>query len=160
MTAGALLSSAAILGGVGTLFALVIALAQRRLYVWEDPRIDAVTGMLPGANCGACGQVGCRAFAEKLVGGQTEPATCTVLSSDDRSDLASYLGVEVGSATRRVARLLCAGGSDVAPTPRRVRRPADLPRRRGRGRRRQGLQLGLPQPGRLRPLVRRSTRCS
>jgi len=115
MTAGALVSSAMILGGVGTLFALVIALAQRRLYVWEDPRIDAVTGMLPGANCGACGQVGCRAFAEKLVAGDTEPATCTVLSADDRSDLADYLGVDVGSAVRRVARLLCAGGCDVAP---------------------------------------------
>jgi len=115
MTAGALVSSAMILGGVGTLFALVIALAQRRLYVWEDPRIDAVTGMLPGANCGACGQVGCRSFAERLVAGETEPATCTVLSSDDRSDLASYLGVAVGAATRRVARLLCAGGCDVAP---------------------------------------------
>jgi Na+-translocating ferredoxin:NAD+ oxidoreductase RNF subunit RnfB len=115
MTAGALVSSAMILGGVGTLFALVIALAQRRLYVWEDPRIDAVTGMLPGANCGACGLVGCRSFAEQLVAGTTEPATCTVLSSDDRSDLASYLGVAVGSATRRVARLLCAGDCNVAP---------------------------------------------
>lgn len=115
MTAGAIVSSALILGGVGTLFALVIALAQRRLYVWEDPRIDAVAGMLPGANCGACGQVGCRPFAERLVAGETAPATCTVLSADDRSDLAEYLGVEVGAATRRVARLLCAGGCDVAP---------------------------------------------
>ncbi len=115
MTAGALVSSALILGGVGTVFALVIALVQRRLYVWEDPRIDAVAGMLPGANCGACGQVGCRPFAERLVAGETEPATCTVLSPDDRQDLAAYLGVEVGSAVRRVARLLCAGGCDVAP---------------------------------------------
>ncbi len=115
MTADALVSSALILGGVGTLFALVIALAQRRLYVWEDPRIDAVAGMLPGANCGACGQVGCRPFAEHLVAGTTEPATCTVLSADDREGLAAYLGVEVGSAIRRVARLLCAGGCDVAP---------------------------------------------
>jgi Na+-translocating ferredoxin:NAD+ oxidoreductase RNF subunit RnfB len=115
MTAGALFSSALILGGVGTFFAVVIALANRRLYVWEDPRINAVNQMLPGANCGACGQVGCRTFAENLVAGDTEPATCTVLSDDDREDLADYLGVEVGSATRRIARLLCAGGCDVAP---------------------------------------------
>lgn len=115
MTTSALLSSALILGGVGTVFALVIALAQRRFYVWEDPRIEAVAGMLPGANCGACGQVGCRSFAEHLVAGQTEPATCTVLSADARVDLAAYLGVAVGAATRRVARLSCAGGCDVAP---------------------------------------------
>jgi Na+-translocating ferredoxin:NAD+ oxidoreductase subunit B len=115
MTTSALLSSALILGGVGTVFALVIALAQRRFYVWEDPRIEAVAGMLPGANCGACGQVGCRSFAEHLVARETEPATCTVLSADDRQDLAAYLGVAVGAATRRVARLSCAGGCDVAP---------------------------------------------
>lgn len=115
MTTSAFLSSALILGGVGTVFALVIALAQRRFYVWEDPRIEAVAGMLPGANCGACGQVGCRPFAEHLVAGETEPATCTVLSADDRKELAAYLGVAVGAATRRVARLSCAGGCDVAP---------------------------------------------
>ena len=115
MTAGGLVTSALILGGVGAFFAIVIALAQRRLYVWEDPRIDAVSQMLPGANCGACGQVGCRPFAEHLVAGDVVPATCTVLSLDDRDELAAYLGVEAGSATRRVARLLCAGGCDVAP---------------------------------------------
>jgi RnfABCDGE-type electron transport complex B subunit len=115
MTAGVFVASALILGGVGTFFAIVIAVAQRRLYVWEDPRIDAVSQMLPGANCGACGQVGCRPFAEHLVAGDEAPATCTVLSSEDREDLAAFLGVEVGSATRRVARLLCAGGCDVAP---------------------------------------------
>jgi electron transport complex protein RnfB len=115
MTVGALLSSALILGGVGTFFAIVIALANRRLYVWEDPRIDAVADMLPGANCGACGQPGCRPFAESLVAGQVVPATCTVLSADDRADLAGYLGVDVGAANRRIARLLCAGGCDVAP---------------------------------------------
>jgi len=107
--------SAAILGGVGTFFAAVIALARKRLYVWEDPRIDAVTGFLPGANCGACGKAGCRAFAESLVMGQSQPAGCTVASPDVRVDIAGYLGVDVGAAATRVARLLCAGGCDVAP---------------------------------------------
>lgn len=107
--------SAAILGGVGTFFAIMIALAGRRFYVWEDPRIDQVTNLLPGANCGACGLAGCRAFAEALVQGSIEPATCTVASPDDRTDIASFLGVDVGSAATRVARLLCAGGCDVAP---------------------------------------------
>jgi Na+-translocating ferredoxin:NAD+ oxidoreductase RNF subunit RnfB len=104
-----------ILGGVGTFFATVIALARKKLYVWEDPRIDAVTGFLPGANCGACGKAGCRAFAESLVMGHSAPAGCTVASADVRVDIAAYLGVDVGKAATRVARLLCAGGCDVAP---------------------------------------------
>lgn len=107
--------SAVILGGVGTFFATMIALARKKLYVWEDPRIDEVNAMLPGANCGACGFAGCRAFAEQLIGGATEPAVCTVASPDDRVEIAAYLGVDVGTAANRVARLLCAGGCDVAP---------------------------------------------
>jgi Na+-translocating ferredoxin:NAD+ oxidoreductase RNF subunit RnfB len=107
--------SAAILGGVGTFFASVIAIARKKLYVWEDPRIDEVNALLPGANCGACGHAGCRAFAESLVKGSAQPAGCTVASPDARADVASYLGVDVGAAANRVARLLCAGGCDVAP---------------------------------------------
>ncbi|NIU60383.1 MAG: Fe-S cluster protein, partial [Pseudomonas stutzeri] len=63
--------------GVALTFAILIALANKKLKVWEDPRIDAVTDMLPGSNCGACGSAGCRAFAEELVEGKVQPASCT-----------------------------------------------------------------------------------
>lgn len=109
------LASVAILGGVGLTFGALIALANRRLRVWEDPRIDAVSELLPGANCGACGYAGCRAFAEATVSGAAQPALCTVMSPDEREDVASLLGVDAGEAVRRVARLLCAGGTGAAP---------------------------------------------
>jgi Na+-translocating ferredoxin:NAD+ oxidoreductase subunit B len=109
------LQAVAILGGVGLTFGALIALTHRRMWVWEDPRIDAVTELLPGTNCGACGYAGCRAFAEATVSGAAEPAKCTVMGPDMRSDVAEYLGVDAGTADRRVARLLCAGGRDVAP---------------------------------------------
>jgi len=112
---GALLLSVAILGGIGLVFGALIALANAKLRVWEDPRIDDVEKLLPGANCGACGFPGCRGFAEAVVGGAIQPAKCTVMSDDQRADVADYLGVDAGAADRVVARLLCAGGSDVAP---------------------------------------------
>lgn len=115
LSVSSFVASAAILGGVGTFFATMIALARKKLYVWEDPRIDGVADLLPGANCGACGLAGCRAFAESLVQGAIQPAGCTVASPDARTDIAEYLGVDVGAAATRVARLLCAGGCDVAP---------------------------------------------
>ncbi|CAN5618263.1 Fe-S cluster domain-containing protein [soil metagenome] len=115
MNPTAVLLSVAILGGVGLTFGALIALAHRKLWVWEDPRIDGVTDLLPGANCGACGYAGCRAFAEAAVQGIVEPAVCTVMGPEMLEDVASYLGVDAGAADRRVARLLCAGGSDVAP---------------------------------------------
>lgn len=109
-----ILRSTAIVAGVGLVFGVLIAVAHLKLKVWEDPRIDAVTDLLPGTNCGACGQPGCRAFAEALIAGKIPPATCTVMGPDDVADVAGYLGVDAGEVEKRVARLLCAGGADVA----------------------------------------------
>lgn len=113
MVGSTTLLSAAILGGVSLTFAFLIAIASKKLKVWEDPRVDGVTDMLPGSNCGACGAAGCRAFAEELIAGQRRPAQCTQLGGDDVIEVANYLGVEAGEAVKRVARLLCAGGSNV-----------------------------------------------
>lgn len=102
------------LAGLCVTLAAVLALAHRILYVWEDPRIEQVTDMLPGANCGACGVPGCRAFAERVVEGDLQPGQCPVGGADTATLVAEYLGVDAGSLERTVARLLCAGGSDVA----------------------------------------------
>jgi Na+-translocating ferredoxin:NAD+ oxidoreductase RNF subunit RnfB len=109
-----ILTAVLILGGTGLAFAILIALANSKLWVWSDPRIDVVAGMLPNANCGACGLPGCRAFAEKAVAGEIQPAECTVATPDARMSIAGFLGVDAGQADRRVARLLCAGGTDVS----------------------------------------------
>ena len=110
-----ILLSVAVLGGVGTVFGALIALANRSFRVEEDPRLDALADLLPGANCGACGFAGCRAFAEAVIEGRTPPATCTVMSEAEREEVGDFLGVDAGAADRKVARLLCAGGFDVAP---------------------------------------------
>ena len=108
------LGSVYILSGVGLVFAILIALAYWKLRVYEDPRIDTVAAMLPGANCGACGFPGCRNFAEQAVLGNVKPALCNVINDEGAAAIAKFLGVEVGAANRRVARLLCAGGTNVA----------------------------------------------
>jgi electron transport complex protein RnfB len=102
------------LGGLTLLLALMLIIANKKLYVYEDPRIDVVEGMLPHANCGACGYPGCRPFAEALVKGEMLPGKCTVSSEEGRKEIASYLGVDAGSEEKRVARLACAGGINVA----------------------------------------------
>jgi electron transport complex protein RnfB len=109
-----ILDAILILGGTGLVFGVFIALANRKLWVWEDPRIDVVAQMLPNANCGACGLPGCRAFAEQAVAGTISPAQCTVANDATHESIAGFLGVNAGEALRRVARLQCAGGTDVA----------------------------------------------
>ena len=106
----------AFMTALGLLLAAVLMLANRWLYVFEDPRIDEVEELLPKANCGACGTAGCRTFAELLVKGEVEPGQCTVNSKDTNQLIASFLGVELGTHEKRVARLACAGGTHVAYT--------------------------------------------
>ena len=108
------LASVAILGTLGLLFGGMIAAATKKLWVWEDPRIDDVAAMLPGNNCGACGQAGCRAFAEKAVAGEIQPAQCSVMDAAAVAAVAAYLGVGAGDANKRIARLLCGGGTGVS----------------------------------------------
>jgi len=103
-----------ILSGVSFVLAAVISLCYQKLRVWEDPRIDQIASMLPGANCGACGFPGCRGLAEQIVLRRAKPASCTVSNEEGRQDIAAFLGVDAGESVKRVARLLCAGGTNVA----------------------------------------------
>lgn len=106
--------SVAFMSGLGILLSVILAIANKKLWVYEDPRIDEVEEMLPSTNCGACGEAGCRTFAEKLITGEIQPAQCTVNTKDAQCDIADFLGVEAGEVEKRVARLACAGGSHVA----------------------------------------------
>ncbi len=102
------------IGGLTLLLAVILVIAHRFLRVEEDPRIDMVEEMLPHANCGACGVPGCRAFAEKLVKEGINPAKCTVSSPEGIQKIAQFLGIEVETEEKKVARLLCAGGKKEA----------------------------------------------
>jgi Na+-translocating ferredoxin:NAD+ oxidoreductase subunit B len=109
-----ILTAIAFLAGLCVLLATVLALAHRKLWVAEDPRLDVVADMLPGANCGACGVPGCRAFAEEVIAGTLLPGQCTVGGADTAGRVASFLGIDAGAVEKKVARLLCGGSSEVA----------------------------------------------
>jgi electron transport complex protein RnfB len=105
-----ILTASAIMAGLGFAFGTLLAVAYRYLKVEEDPRLEVVEEMLPGSNCGACGEPGCRALAEKLVAGAVAPSKCTVVSPTGLERIADFLGVDPGEQEKRVARLHCAGG--------------------------------------------------
>jgi RnfABCDGE-type electron transport complex B subunit len=102
------------LAALSFIFASLLVLAHRKLHVDEDPRIEAANQMLPGTNCGACGYPGCLGLAEAIVDGSALPGKCTVMSEEERELLAGFLGVDAGAEEKVVARLACAGGTNVA----------------------------------------------
>ena len=99
---------------LAVLLSAILLLAGRFLRVEEDRRLEKLVTLLPGTNCGACGQPGCRAFAEALLAGEAAPAGCSVSSPEARQRIADFLDVPVGAAERRVARLACAGDRNTA----------------------------------------------
>lgn len=114
MDLAAVIIAVAVMSGLGFSLASILAVANRKLYVFEDPRLDQVEHLLPGSNCGACGLPGCRAFAEAVVARTLTPGGCTAATEESRDNIAEYLGVDVGGAEKQVARLACAGGTNVA----------------------------------------------
>ena len=62
-----ILISMGVLGMTALLAACLLYVVSLFFKVEEDPRIDLVTAVLPGANCGGCGFAGCRNFAEACV---------------------------------------------------------------------------------------------
>lgn len=109
-----ILIALAALGSLTLLLATMLIAANKKLYVYEDPRIDTVEDLLPHANCGACGYPGCRPFAEALVAGKVLPGKCTVGTEEGRENIANFLGVALGNEEKQIARLACAGGTNVA----------------------------------------------
>ena len=62
-----ILLSLLVLGLTGLIASVLLYVVARQFAVEEDPRIDLVQTVVPGANCGGCGFAGCRALAEACV---------------------------------------------------------------------------------------------
>ncbi|MCQ2975946.1 MAG: RnfABCDGE type electron transport complex subunit B [Bacteroidales bacterium] len=106
--------SIAVLCVVAILAAIILYLVAKKFKVEEDPRIDQVTELLPGANCGGCGFAGCRNFAESCVK-SLEGKFCNVGGPDVMNKIAEILGGQVSAATPKVAVVRCAGSLDCRP---------------------------------------------
>ncbi len=101
---------AAVLGG---LLALVIGLAAKAFAIETDARLETVTDMLPGVNCGGCGYAGCADFAKAVVEDRAAPSQCPVCTSEDIARIAEYLGISAGEKEKVVAVVRCSGSISV-----------------------------------------------
>ncbi|NLZ19720.1 MAG: RnfABCDGE type electron transport complex subunit B [Bacteroidales bacterium] len=100
----------AILAVLGFLLALILFWVARRFKVEEDPRIDEVEKVMPGANCGGCGFAGCRAFADSAVkAANMDNHYCPVGGDEVMQKVASILGFTVTAKAPQVAVVRCNG---------------------------------------------------
>ncbi len=95
---------------LGILSAVILYFVARKFKVEEDPRIDEVEKMLPGANCGGCGFAGCRAMAEAMVKRDDISALfCPVGGAETMKTAAAYLGKVAPEKEPTVATVRCGG---------------------------------------------------
>lgn len=102
------------LGGIGLVAATTLGLAAKKFAVEVDPREAAIMDVLPGANCGACGEPGCSGYAKGVADGTLSPNLCTPGGSDTIQAIADILGIEAVATTPQVAVVMCQGDNSKA----------------------------------------------
>ena len=101
---------------LGVILAVILYVVAQRFKVIEDPRIDDVEKMLPGANCGGCGFAGCRAMSEALVkNDDISTLFCPVAGGEVMKSIASYLGKVAPEKSPMVATMRCGGTCSKRP---------------------------------------------
>ena len=95
---------------LGVASAVILYFVAQKFKVEEDPRIDIVEELLPGANCGGCGKPGCRGFAEATVKASTlDGLYCPVGGAATMAKIATALGREASALTPQIAVVRCNG---------------------------------------------------
>lgn len=105
-----ILLTVGVIVSIGLIGALLLYVVAKRFHVDEDPRIDAVAELLPGANCGGCGLKGCRDFATRCVAdGSLSGKYCPVGGAKVMQGISEILGIDAAEAEPRIAVLRCNG---------------------------------------------------
>ncbi|HVN67540.1 MAG TPA: (Fe-S)-binding protein, partial [Candidatus Sulfotelmatobacter sp.] len=105
-------SSIIVLGLLGFVFAALLALAAGYFTITEDPRLGSILSILPGSNCGGCGNPGCRAFAEKLIKGEVVVSGCLAGGPEVAKALAKIMSLAEPTGIRKLLATVHCGADE------------------------------------------------
>ena len=95
-------------------FGLLLAFAGKIFAVKIDPRVEAIKEILPGVNCGGCGQTNCEKFAEAVVKGEAKHGDCPVDGEEVVLKIAEIMGQNADKFIRYRAQVMCTGMDNFA----------------------------------------------
>ena len=108
-------SAVLVLSITGACFTVLLYIVAQKFKVIEDPLIDEVAEVLPGANCGGCGKAGCRAMAEAFVKqGNMDGLKCPAGGEEVAKKVAALLGCTPEESEPQVAVVRCNGSCNNA----------------------------------------------
>jgi Na+-translocating ferredoxin:NAD+ oxidoreductase subunit B len=110
-----ILYSTLVLLVLSAFFGFFLGFFSKIFKVEEDPRIEKIVTILPGANCGACGLSGCQAFAEGILSGKARINGCRAGGEDTITEISKVMGIHSdGTFEKYIAVALCHGGRNEA----------------------------------------------
>lgn len=100
------------LGILGLISGCMLSYAAKKFHVPVDPRVEELAGVLPGANCGACGYASCVELAKAILKGEAAANGCIAGGSDVAEEVAKVLGKppEETVFIKKTAVVQCRGG--------------------------------------------------
>ncbi len=102
-----------IVGALGLLYGIGLAIASVAFHVEVDPRVEKILEALPGANCGACGKPGCGGYAEAIVENGVDINLCAPGGAATAQAIAEIMGMKAGESVKKIAYIHCScGGND------------------------------------------------
>lgn len=80
---------------LGAALGAALGYASQVFKVESNPLVDQIEALMPGGQCGQCGEAGCRQAAEAMVRGVLSPAGCPLGGANLTKQVADMLGVSV-----------------------------------------------------------------
>lgn len=101
-----------IVGIIGLLAGVILAVASIVMAVPKDETAEALEELLPGANCGACGFSGCPGYAAAMAKGEAKPGLCSPGGAETAQKCAELLGTGNVEVEYKAALVRCLGSYD------------------------------------------------
>ena len=101
-----------IVGIIGLLAGVILAVASVVMAVPKDETAEALEEVLPGANCGACGFSGCPGYAAAMAKGEAKPGLCSPGGAEVAKKCAEILGGGDVEVAYKTALVHCLGSYD------------------------------------------------
>ena len=108
----AILTALGVVGAVGLLAGVLLALISHFFAVPEDETAKKLRECLPSINCGACGYKGCDDYAAALAEGKAQANLCVPGAASVANELGAILGIEVEPPKDVVAYVHCNGNCE------------------------------------------------
>lgn len=80
---------------LGAFLGGALGYAAKIFRVESNPLVDKIEALMPGGQCGQCGEAGCRQAAEAMVRGELNPTSCPPGGAALSGAIADMLGVSL-----------------------------------------------------------------